>query len=361
VAICDPGNTHSGSIEPPPICTFQFAFGNTIVGVDLDADQICEIREICVNPRFRYLPPWRLPESPLNLKFAFCIAPASFPTTCNFTLTSFPMCRKFKGSKSGGRIMQYIRYRFGEKNCWGRLEGDSVVELSAAPWMGDAQEVRRFIQEGEMNLLPPCEPTKIICVGKNYYDHIKELHPGEERPTEPLLFMKPTSALLPPGGVILMPPQSERVDYEGELAVVLGKELSRGDEEQAINAIFGYTLANDVTARDLQRKDGQWTRGKGFDTFCPVGPALTTHLMEGASITTRVNDEIRQQASLQQMIFPVPEILSYISQCMTLYPGDIVLTGTPEGVGPLADGDVVAVEIPGIGLLRNSVQARKTS
>ena len=150
--------------------------------------------------------------------------------------------------------MQYIRYRFGEKSCWGRLEGDSVVELSAAPWMGDAQEVRRFIQEGEINLLPPCEPTKIICVGKNYYDHIKELHPGEDRPTEPLLFMKPTSALLPPEDVILMPPQSERVDYEEDpdMEVVVVLPGGAGRTMNAMNLEEAEALADGDIPMDAE-------------------------------------------------------------------------------------------------------------
>jgi 2-keto-4-pentenoate hydratase/2-oxohepta-3-ene-1,7-dioic acid hydratase in catechol pathway len=254
--------------------------------------------------------------------------------------------------------MQYIRYRLGEKSFWGRVKGDSVVELTAAPWTLQSQEVRRFILDPETPLLPPCEPTKIICVGKNYSAHIKELHPDEDLPKEPLLFMKPPSALLSPGGTIFMPPQSERVDFEGELAVVIGKQLYCASVEAAKGAIFGYTIANDVTARDLQRKDGQWTRGKGFDTFCPVGPVLVDSIIEGAILSTRVNGEERQRATLDQMIFKVLDVISYISQCMTLLPGDLILTGTPEGVGPLKPGDVVEVEMQGIGILSNSVAAR---
>ncbi len=254
--------------------------------------------------------------------------------------------------------MEYIRYRFGDKVHWGRLRGDQVIELSAAPWSEHSKEVRRFTPAPDAPILPPCEPTKIICVGKNYFDHIKELHPGEDRPEEPLLFMKPLSALLPPRGKILIPPQSERVDYEGELAVVLGRQLYCASREAAENAIFGYTLANDVTARDLQKKDGQWTRGKGFDTFCPVGPVLVRSIPEDAVLITHVNDEERQRAALDRMIFKVPEIISYISQCMTLMPGDLILTGTPEGVGPLRAGDVVEIKMHGIGILRNRVAER---
>jgi 2-keto-4-pentenoate hydratase/2-oxohepta-3-ene-1,7-dioic acid hydratase in catechol pathway len=254
--------------------------------------------------------------------------------------------------------MHYIRYRLGEKSCWGRIKGDTVIELTAAPWTTAGQEVRRFVLDPETPLLSPCEPTKIICVGKNYSAHVKELHPGEDLPKEPLLFMKPPSALLSPGGTIMIPPQSERVDFEGELAVVIGKNLFCASINEAERAIFGYTLANDVTARDLQRKDGQWTRGKGFDTFCPVGPVLVDSIIEGSILSTRVNGEERQRATLDQMIFSITEIVSYVSQCMTLLPGDIILTGTPEGVGPLKSGDVVEVEMQGIGILHNLVAER---
>ena len=255
--------------------------------------------------------------------------------------------------------MRYIRYRFGDQAVWGRCAGDEIVELTAPPWTVGAQEVRRFAEASDLTTLPPCEPTKILCVGKNYSAHVKELHPGEDLPQEPLLFIKPTSALLPPDGTILIPPQSTRVDYEGELAVVIGRELSWVSEAEAQAGIFAYTLANDVTARDLQKKDGQWTRGKGFDTFCPVGPNLVTEIAEDAVIVTRVNGGERQKAPLTQMIFSVIDIICYITKCMTLYPGDIILTGTPEGVGPLKAGDSVEVEMAGIGILRNHVALRE--
>ena len=257
--------------------------------------------------------------------------------------------------------MKFIRYRFGDKVRWGRLDGDTVVELTAPPWSDVSKEVRRFSMDADIPILPPCEPTKIICVGKNYSAHVKELHPGEDLPEEPLLFMKPPSALLPPGGTILMPPQSKRVDYEGELAVVIGKIFFLGSKSDPEKAIYGYTLANDVTARDLQKKDGQWTRGKGFDTFCPVGPMICTSLPVGSNLITRVNGEERQRASLKQMIFSIPEIIRYISQIMTLMPGDLILTGTPEGVGNLKTGDVVEIEYQGIGILRNPVNKRLVS
>jgi 2-keto-4-pentenoate hydratase/2-oxohepta-3-ene-1,7-dioic acid hydratase in catechol pathway len=254
--------------------------------------------------------------------------------------------------------MRYLHYLQGDRAAWARVEGDFAVELTAAPWKAESRDLRRFQFEPGLPLLPPCEPTKILCVGKNYREHLRELHPGEEVPREPLLFLKPPSALLPPGGEICLPPESERVDYEGELALVIGKKVHRPTLEEARAAIFGFTVANDVTARDLQKKDGQWTRGKGFDTFCPVGPWIKTTDPGDVLIITRVNGEIHQQARLTQMIFPPAEIVRYAAGIMTLLPGDLILTGTPEGVAPLQPGDAVEVEIQGIGILRNTVETR---
>lgn len=203
--------------------------------------------------------------------------------------------------------------------------------------------------------LAPVTPSKIVCVGRNYRAHAEEL--GHEVPSEPLLFMKPPSALLPPGGTIVRPPESARVDYEGELAVVIGQRLTHASPETAIAGIFGGTCANDVTARDLQRKDVQFTRAKGFDSFCPCGPWVETELppWDALRIETRVDGVVRQAASTGQMLFPVGELLSYISRIMTLEPGDLVLTGTPEGVGPLEKNQQVAVAVSGIGELSNPV------
>jgi 2-keto-4-pentenoate hydratase/2-oxohepta-3-ene-1,7-dioic acid hydratase in catechol pathway len=252
--------------------------------------------------------------------------------------------------------MKYARLSHDDHTSWIRIEGNHAVEISDAPWTTGVSDLKRFPFDSCAKLLPPCQPTKIICVGKNYREHVKELHPGEEAPSEPLLFLKPTSALLEPEGVIIMPPESQRVDYEGELAVVIGKRLSRPTLKEARAGIFGYTTANDVTARDLQKKDGQWTRGKGFDTFCPVGPFLSTDDPGSASIATRVNGQIRQQSSLSLMVHSPAEVVRYAAGIMTLFPGDLILTGTPEGVGPLASGDIVEVEIEGIGVLRNHVK-----
>ncbi len=212
-----------------------------------------------------------------------------------------------------------------------------------------------------LKLLPPVTPSKIICVGRNYRDHAKEL--GNEVPAEPLLFFKPPSSLLAPGGIIRMPKVSERVDFEGELAVVIAKQARNLSRDQDLRPyIHGLTLANDVTARDLQKKDGQWTRAKGFDTFCPVGPIVDTSLPLDLSaanpliIETRVNGELRQHGSTADFIFTLPILLEYITAAMTLEPGDLLLTGTPAGVGPLAAGDIVEISIPGLGSLINHVQ-----
>ena len=207
------------------------------------------------------------------------------------------------------------------------------------------------------DLLPPVTPSKIICVGRNYRDHAKEL--GNEVPAEPLLFFKPPSSLLKPSGVVRMPAASERVDFEGELALVIGKRVSKlGSDADWRSVVRGYTIANDVTARDLQKKDGQWTRAKGFDTFCPVGPVVSDEVDPEAGLTveTRVNGELRQHGSTLDFIFSIPALLSYISAAITLEPGDLILTGTPAGVGPLKAGDVVEVSIPGLGVLANTFQ-----
>jgi 2-keto-4-pentenoate hydratase/2-oxohepta-3-ene-1,7-dioic acid hydratase in catechol pathway len=207
------------------------------------------------------------------------------------------------------------------------------------------------------DLLAPVTPSKIICVGRNYRDHAKEL--GNEVPAEPLLFFKPPSSLLKPGGVVRLPSASARVDFEGELALVIRRRISKLSPQVDLRSVIrGYTLANDVTARDLQKKDGQWTRAKGFDTFCPVGPWVSNELdpATGVTIETRVNGELRQHGSTLDFIFGIPELLAYITAAITLEPGDLVLTGTPAGVGPLAAGDRVDVSMPGLGVLTNTFQ-----
>jgi 2-keto-4-pentenoate hydratase/2-oxohepta-3-ene-1,7-dioic acid hydratase in catechol pathway len=231
---------------------------------------------------------------------------------------------------------------------------EQLVLLSGAPWAG-GQATSERIALADAKLLAPVEPTKIVCVGRNYRAHAQEL--GNQVPTEPLLFLKPNSALLAPGGVIQRPPSSERVEHEAEIGVVVGKRLQRVTPQEALAGIFGITPVNDVTARDIQRREVQFTRAKGFDTFCPVGPAIVTDVYAAQlSVIGRVNGEIRQSGQAAQMVFDIGTLLSFISHIMTLEPGDLVSTGTPEGVGPLLPGDSVEVEIPGVGVLKNSVR-----
>jgi 2-keto-4-pentenoate hydratase/2-oxohepta-3-ene-1,7-dioic acid hydratase in catechol pathway len=208
------------------------------------------------------------------------------------------------------------------------------------------------------NLLSPVTPSKIVCVGRNYQDHAKEL--GNEVPTEPLLFFKPPSSLLAPGGTVLLPAASTRVDFEGELALVIGRTVHKLAPDTDLRSVIrGYTLADDVSARDLQKKDVQWARAKGFDTFCPIGPIVSDEInpMAGVTIETRVNGQLRQQASTLDFIFGIPALLSFITAAFTLKPGDVILTGTPSGVGPLQARDQVEVSIAGLGTLAHSVAA----
>jgi 2-keto-4-pentenoate hydratase/2-oxohepta-3-ene-1,7-dioic acid hydratase in catechol pathway len=263
--------------------------------------------------------------------------------------------------------MKYCRFLFENQARYGTVEDRNgepwIVDLATAP---EEDILSRLVQEpstgfepiplSAAELLAPVTPSKIVCVGRNYRDHVKEL--GHELPSEPLLFLKPPSSLLRPGGVVRMPAASARVDFEGELALVIGRRVRNLKEEDWRSAIRGYTLANDVTARDLQNKDGQWTRSKGFDTFCPVGPLVSDELdlEAGVMIETRVNNEVHQHASTLSFIFPISRLLAHITAAMTLEPGDLVLTGTPAGVGPLQAGDRVEVTIPGLGVLTNIFQ-----
>lgn len=214
---------------------------------------------------------------------------------------------------------------------------------------------------GEARLLAPVVPTKIVCVGRNYRDHAAEL--GNQMPSEPLLFLKPPSAIIATDDFIELPALSNQVEHEGELGVVIGREARRlGEHDDPLAYVFGYTCVNDVTARDLQRKDVQFTRAKSFDTFCPVGPFVETSLAPAnLLVTTCVNQQIKQQARTSAMAFSVPFMIRYISQIMTLYPGDLIATGTPAGVSKLKIDDTVEVEVEGIGILRNGVRAQKTT
>jgi 2-keto-4-pentenoate hydratase/2-oxohepta-3-ene-1,7-dioic acid hydratase in catechol pathway len=255
--------------------------------------------------------------------------------------------------------MRFARFLYQNETYWGIVDHDQVQVLQGTPF-GLWEVSNRRIPLSWVSLLPPCTPSKIVCVGLNYRDHAREL--GMPLPEEPLLFLKPPSSVIGHGQKIIYPPESNQVDYEAELAVVIKEKISRATEEEARTKILGYTCGNDVTARDLQRKDGQWTRAKSFDTFCPLGPFLAVDLdIDNLKIELKVNGEIRQQSSTKEMIFPVPRLVSFISSVMTLYPGDVVMTGTPPGVGSLQVGDVVSVEIEGIGVLTNEVAAFEPS
>ncbi|GAA5041972.1 2-keto-4-pentenoate hydratase/2-oxohepta-3-ene-1,7-dioic acid hydratase in catechol pathway [Thermocatellispora tengchongensis] len=257
--------------------------------------------------------------------------------------------------------MRIARFSAGEGVTYGVVEGgpgEEFVSSVAGHPIGGVQFTGERFPLAEVRLVAPIIPTKIIAIGKNYADHAREM--GGEPPAEPVIFSKPSSAVIGPGEAIVYPEKlSERVDFEGELAVVIGRLCRDVPVERAKEVIFGYTCANDVTARDLQAKDGQWTRAKGFDTFCPLGPWIQTDLdPSDLAITTTVNGEIRQSARTSQLMHDVPALIAYVTAVMTLIPGDVILTGTPAGVGPLSIGDEVGVGIEGIGTLTNRVVSR---
>jgi len=236
-----------------------------------------------------------------------------------------------------------------------------LAQLAGHPFGGTAADIKltglRFPLD-EVRLLAPILPSKVICIGKNYADHAREM--GGEPPADPVIFLKPSTAVCGPEDPISRPTQlSERVDYEGELAVVIGRLCRQVPAERADEVIFGYTCANDVTARDLQARDGQWTRAKGFDTFCPLGPWIETDVDPAdLALTTRLNGEVRQDSRTCLLLHDVRALIVYVSQVMTLLPGDVLLTGTPAGVGPMDKGDQVSVSIEGIGTLSNPVTDR---
>jgi 2-keto-4-pentenoate hydratase/2-oxohepta-3-ene-1,7-dioic acid hydratase in catechol pathway len=254
--------------------------------------------------------------------------------------------------------VRFARIRSPHGPSFARLDRDVATLFDAAPWRGGKAGATVPFADGD--LLCPVEPSKIICIGRNYRGHAKEL--GNEVPKEPLLFFKPPSSLVGPGEAIVLPRASERVEHESELGVVIGARARDVPASDAMAFVFGFTAANDVTARDLQKKDGQWTRAKGFDTFCPVGPWVVTDV-DPASVRVlcRVNGAVKQDGLTTQMVFDVPTLIAYISAVMTLEPGDLILTGTPEGVSPLAPGDVCTVELEGLGpspyVLRSPVRA----
>jgi 2-keto-4-pentenoate hydratase/2-oxohepta-3-ene-1,7-dioic acid hydratase in catechol pathway len=254
-------------------------------------------------------------------------------------------------------VNRVVRVRALGQVRWGVVREGAVLELPDGPW-GESPRVGSELGSlDELELLAPTAPTKIIGVGRNYVAHAAE-H-GVDVPEAPLLFMKPPSSVIGPGGEIVVPALSERVEHEGELAVVIGSRCRAVAESKAWGHVLGISCGNDVTARDIQRADSQWTRGKGFDTFCPIGPWVVTGLAEAGAaeleVQCRVNGEVRQRGRTSQMVFPPASLISYISRVMTLEPGDVILTGTPAGVGPLAPGDVVEVEVEGVGTLSNPV------
>jgi 2-keto-4-pentenoate hydratase/2-oxohepta-3-ene-1,7-dioic acid hydratase in catechol pathway len=241
------------------------------------------------------------------------------------------------------------RYGWILENKVGPIEGDIF---------GDYRRLETDTPLEKVHLLAPAQPSKIICIGRNYVEHAKEHN--AEVPKVPLIFMKPPSSIINPGDPIILPPQSQQVEHEGELVIVIGKRGRHILPENAAQYIFGFTVGNDVTARDLQQSDGQWTRAKGFDTFCPFGPWIDTDFDPAdAVITCRVSGQPRQMASTRDMVFNVNTLIAFISSVMTLEPGDIIFTGTPAGVGPLKHGDVVEVEIEGLCKLSNPVEAEK--
>lgn len=263
--------------------------------------------------------------------------------------------------------MRYCRFQFNGEAHYGLVESvagrDAIVRiLVTAPEQadGDMESLRtrriEAIPLEQAALLPPVRPSKIVCIGRNYREHAAEL--GHDVPAEPLIFLKATSALLSPGGMVRRPKISERVDYEGELGIVIGKTCYQPPADADIRQyILGYTCVNDVTARDLQKKDGQWSRAKGFDTFCPVGPVVTDEIdpWAGVGVETRVNGEVRQNGNTRDLIFTLDAVIRHIAQAMTLFPGDLIPSGTPSGVGPLNSGDTVEVSVAGVGTLKNNV------
>lgn len=251
--------------------------------------------------------------------------------------------------------MKFVRILKNNRPVWGLLEGETVKTLLCPPYDTVAPD-GHTVPFREAVLLAPCEPTKLVCVGKNYHDHVLELHGDEAPPTHPILFLKGPNALANPGDAIVCPPFVNRLDYEGELAFVIKKTAKNVKAKEAFDYILGYTCLNDVTARDVQQLDVQWTRAKSMDGFAPVGPLLTDEVDPSAlRVQTRLNGVVRQASSTALFMTRIPEMLEFITASMTLVPGDLVTTGTPAGIGPMVSGDVVEVEIEGIGVLRNTV------
>ncbi len=235
---------------------------------------------------------------------------------------------------------------------------DAILVLRGDPIYSGIVPAEKSLKLSDVKLLAPVIPrSKVVCIGKNYADHAAEM--DSEVPNEPIIFIKPNTSVIGPNEVIIWPRMSERVDYEAELAIVIGRICKEVPASKAKDVIYGYTLANDVTARDLQKKDGQWSRAKGFDTFCPLGPWIETEFIPGdQKITSTLNGEVKQSSMLSEMIFKVPQIIEFVTNVMTLLPGDVILTGTPAGIGPMPSGASITVAIDGLGALTNKVSSR---
>ena len=252
--------------------------------------------------------------------------------------------------------MRIARYSHDGEVAFGIVEGEELAAIAGHPF-GPISFTGERHPYASVKLLAPVLPSKVVAIGKNYADHASEM--DSDVPAEPLVFLKPSTSVCASGDTIAYPPSSSRVDYEGELAVVIGRLCRDVPESRAMEVVFGYTCANDVTARDQQATDGQWSRAKGYDSFCPLGPWIETDLSpEDLSVTTTLNGETKQDGRTKQIVHKIPKLISYITACMTLLPGDVILTGTPAGVGPMRIGDEVTVEIEGIGRLVNIVVAR---
>jgi len=253
--------------------------------------------------------------------------------------------------------MKTVRFKVDETEHYGILDGDAITKLAQEPYKG-IMPLDKTYDLNEVKLLAPCVPSKIIALGLNYKSHAEETH--NPVPESPIIFIKPTTCIIGPEDNIVYPPSTTRVDYECELAVVIGKKTRMVTVNDALDYVFGYTCLNDVTARDHQRDDGQWTRGKGHDTFGPMGPCIETDLdPDNVVVSTYLNDELKQQQNTSDLIFSVPEMISFISGVMTLFPGDVIATGTPSGIGAMKPGDTVEIRIEPIGVLRNYVVAYK--
>ena len=249
--------------------------------------------------------------------------------------------------------MKIVRYTIDKKTEYGIWDGESVQSLTATPYR-QLKRLNRHHRLSDLKLLPPCTPSKIVALGQNYQSHAREMKVPVS--AEPLIFLKPSTSVIGPEDNIVYPESSERIDYEGELGVVIKNRTRRVSTKEAMSHVLGYTCFNDVTARDLQHRDKQWTRAKSFDTFAAIGPCIETELDPGnVSLETYLNGELKQQGNTSDLVFSVPELVSFISHIMTLLPGDIIATGTPSGIGPMKPGDTVEVKIAPIGTLRNYV------